>query len=163
MYGKEIEEKINIQSGGTFSSPSSIVNPINKKQLKNEIKEIVKPDLLDRNYPNFKKGFINFTNAYRKYIRITIMILFFLFFYKILLNILNFFDVDEIHSNTYMLWLSIVIILYTLLPIKKSYLTSKLQNGSDDSKNTNNFSSIYLLLTIFFIILSILSGIFYRH
>ena len=79
------------------------------------------------------------------------------------MSILNFFDVDEIHSNTYILWLSIVLILYTLLPIKKSYLSSKTSSNNEDTNNSNNYSSILHIITILFVILSILSGIFYRY
>ena len=194
MYGKEIEQKINIQSGGGEHTPSSeekslLINndirqdggegatntkPLDQKELSKNIENILDSEPKTGIFGNIvnmfssstsftKNSLYNFSSAYRKYIRITIMILFFLFFYKILMSILNFFDVDEIHSNTYILWLSIVLILYTLLPIKKSYLSSKTSSSSEDTNNSNSYSSILHIITILFVILSILSGIFYRY
>ena len=122
MYGKELETNINVQSGGSNvqSPPPAKIIP----NLKSEISKIIKP-------PTENDGFVNSmlnTFIYNKLARVGFMALFFMFFYNIILYVFNFFDVDEIYSYTYTLWISIIVILYTFLPIRLSYLPKS--NGS---------------------------------
>ena len=122
MYGKELETNINVQSGGSnvqLSTPPKII-----PNLKSEISKIIKP-------PTENDGFVNSmlnTFIYNKLARVGFMALFFMFFYNVILYVFNFFDVDEIYSYTYTLWISIIVILYTFLPIRLSYLPKS--NGS---------------------------------
>ena len=122
MYGKELETNINVQSGG--SNVQSPTPPKIIPNLKSEISKIIKP-------PTENDGFVNSmlnTFIYNKLARVGFMALFFMFFYNVILYVFNFFDVDEIYSYTYTLWISIIVILYTFLPIRLSYLPKS--NGS---------------------------------
>ena len=138
MYGKEIEPKINIQSGGQTTN------------IKRNVLDIMKPEdsLL-------KKTFITLIQL--KWVRVLCMFVFFLFFYNILKGIFHFFDVDEIYSNTYMLWISIIIIFYTFLPIKRGYLPNSSSNTITKSQ------TILFLITILFTCIALMYGIFIRH
>jgi hypothetical protein len=54
-----------------------------------------------------------------KFVRIILALLFFLFIYKILYNILIFFSVNENTVQMYMAWTAVFIILITILPHKR--------------------------------------------
>ena len=139
MYGKEIEPKINNQIGG-----QNIIN------IKEDVQRIIEPQ-----DSMLKKSFITLFQL--KWVRVSCMIVFFLFFHKLLKKIFHFFDVDEIYSNTYMLWISIIIIFYTFLPIKRGYLPHS------SSNSLNKSQSVLILLTIIFACISLMYGIYIRH
>lgn len=147
MYGKELETNINVQSGGSnvqSSTPPKII-----PNLKSEISKIIKP-------PTENDGFVNSilnTFIYNKLARVGFMALFFMFFYNVILYVFNFFDVDEIYSYTYTLWISIIVILYTFLPIRLSYLPKS--NGSMTTQ-----TMILLLVTLMTFVYSIFLSIY---
>jgi len=55
-----------------------------------------------------------------KFIRITLMIFFFLFVYNILFAIGIFFAIDSIILSMYLCWISLIILFGSLLQIKKT-------------------------------------------
>ena len=54
-----------------------------------------------------------------KLIRIILAVLFFLFIYKIVYNILIFFSIDENVVQMYMAWVAVFILLVSILPYKR--------------------------------------------
>ena len=54
-----------------------------------------------------------------QFIRITLMIFFFLFIYKILFAIGVFFGIDNIILSMYLFWIAMLISFGSLLPVKK--------------------------------------------
>lgn len=54
-----------------------------------------------------------------KLIRIVLAVLFFLFIYKIVYNILIFFSIDENVVQMYMAWVAVFILLVSILPYKR--------------------------------------------
>lgn len=54
-----------------------------------------------------------------KLIRIVLALLFFLFIYKIVYNILIFFSIDENLLQMYMAWVAVFILLISILPYKR--------------------------------------------
>ena len=54
-----------------------------------------------------------------KLIRIILALLFFLFIYKIVYNILIFFSIDENLLQMYMAWVAVFILLISILPYKR--------------------------------------------
>ena len=139
MYGKEIESKINIQSGGQ-----------NINIMKKNIQNIIEPE-----ETRLKKIFVTLIQL--KWVRVSCMIIFFLFFHKLLKKIFNFFDIDEIYSNTYMLWISIIVIFYTLLPIKRGNLPKS------SSNTISTTQTILFFITIIMSCVTLLYGIYIRH
>tara|TARA_B100000925_G_C21876507_1_gene416541 strand:- start:118 stop:543 length:426 start_codon:yes stop_codon:yes gene_type:complete len=141
MYGKEIEPKINIQSGG---------QNINMNIMEKNVRHIMEPQ-----ETSLKKTFVTLIQL--KWVRVSCMIVFFLFFHKLLKKIFHFFDIDEIYSNTYMLWISIIVIFYTLLPIKRGYLPKSSTNTISTTQ------TILFFITIFMSCVTLLYGIYIRH
>jgi len=60
-----------------------------------------------------------------QFIRIVLMIFFFLFVNKILFAIGVFFGIDPIILSMYMCWITMIVLFGSLLPIKKSNFTVK--------------------------------------
>ncbi len=60
-----------------------------------------------------------------KVVRIVLALLFFLFIYKIIYNILVFFSIDENFVKMYMAWIGVFIILITILPHERYAFTIK--------------------------------------
>ena len=58
-----------------------------------------------------------------KLIRIILAVLFFLFIYKIVYNVLIFFSVDENLVKMYMAWIAIFILLISILPYNRYNFT----------------------------------------
>ena len=54
-----------------------------------------------------------------KLIRIILALLFFIFIYKIIYNILIFFSIDENLLQMYMAWVGVFILLISILPYKR--------------------------------------------
>jgi len=117
MYGKELD--IKLQTGGTSEDVENKIRPVEQPipNLKSELTKIIG----DTIKPSATQKFLN-TFIYSKLARVSFMALFFMFFYSLLLYIFDFFDVDEVYSYTYTLWVSIIIILFTFLPVTESYL-----------------------------------------
>lgn len=60
-----------------------------------------------------------------KFIRITLMVFFFLFVYKILYAIGIFFAVDPLIISMYLCWIGMLILFASLLPVKKTLFNIK--------------------------------------
>jgi len=60
-----------------------------------------------------------------QFIRITLMIFFFLFVSKILYAIGVFFGIDQIILSIYMCWITMLILFGSLLPVKKTNFNVK--------------------------------------
>jgi hypothetical protein len=60
-----------------------------------------------------------------KVVRIILALLFFLFIYKIIYNILVFFSIDENFVKMYMAWIGVFILLITILPYERYAFTIK--------------------------------------
>ena len=60
-----------------------------------------------------------------QFVRITLMVFFFLFVYKILYAIGIFFGVNEIILSTYMCWITMIILFGSLLPVRKTMFNVK--------------------------------------
>ena len=54
--------------------------------------------------------------------RILLFIFIFFFIFKVIRHILTFFDISNDMGYTYFIWLSILVLLFALLPVRKSYL-----------------------------------------
>ena len=80
-------------------------------QMENENKSINIKDLLNN-----------------KLIRIVLALLFFLFIYKIIYNVLTFFGLNENLVQMYMAWIAIFILLLSILPQNRYYFTAKNDN-----------------------------------
>ena len=63
-----------------------------------------------------------------KLVRIVIALLFFLFIYKIIYNVLIFFALNENLVQMYMAWIAIFILLLSILPQNRYYFTAKNDN-----------------------------------
>jgi hypothetical protein len=63
-----------------------------------------------------------------KLIRIVLALLFFLFIYKIIYNVLTFFGLNENLVQMYMAWIAIFILLLSILPQNRYYFTAKNDN-----------------------------------
>ena len=74
--------------------------------------------LFDKN--PFIKDILN-----NKLVRIILALLFFLFIYKIVYNILIFFSLDENIVKMYMSWIAVFILLISILPYKRYGFTIK--------------------------------------
>ena len=79
-------------------------------------------DFLNENEGMMKKLLNN------KLIRIIIALLFFLFIYKIIYNVLTFFGLNENLVQMYMAWIAIFILLLSILPQSRYYFTAKNDN-----------------------------------
>jgi len=64
-----------------------------------------------------------------KLTRLIIALLFFLFIYKIIYNIFIFFAVDSNILQMYMAWIAFVIILFSILPIKRYAIKIELKDN----------------------------------
>lgn len=60
-----------------------------------------------------------------KLVRIILAVLFFLFIYKIIYNVLVFFSLNENIVQMYMAWIAIFILLISILPTKRYKFTFK--------------------------------------
>jgi len=54
--------------------------------------------------------------------RILLFLFIFFFIFKVIRHILTFFDISHEMGYTYFIWLSILVLLFALLPVRKSYL-----------------------------------------
>ena len=63
-----------------------------------------------------------------KLFRIVLALLFFLFIYKIIYNVLIFFALNENLVQMYMAWIAIFILLISILPQNRYYFTAKNDN-----------------------------------
>ena len=63
-----------------------------------------------------------------KLIRLVLALLFFLFIYKIIYNVLIFFALNENLVQMYMAWIAIFILLLSILPQNRYYFTAKNDN-----------------------------------
>ena len=54
--------------------------------------------------------------------KVLFLVVFLIFFYKRIIDLVTFFDVSDIHANFYITWITFLLILWVLLPANRSVI-----------------------------------------
>ena len=151
MYGKE-EHTIRTQCGGE----NVVVNNATQQQQEKVFKKILSPEPI-----MVKSSILNEEKSpflHGKSMKLIILIFFFFIFRGILSKIHDFFDIDDVYSNTMIAWLGVIILLWVALPNDLSSL-KKTEAEKQMYKLRKSSKGFMTYFTFGFITLAIITGI----
>ena len=89
----------------------------------------------DKSQPSILK--MNLNKEQYKIINVLIFIFFFCFLMNVLFKILDFYDVDVEQSYSYIIWFSLLFLLFIVLPSKRSVFDDKYKKNDNNTVNNN--------------------------
>ena len=103
-----------------------------KKYTENNNKTIEKKD---KSHSSILK--MNLNKEQYKIINVLIFIFFFCFLMNVLFKILDFYDIDVEQSYSYIIWFSLLFLLFIVLPSKRSVFDDKYKKNDNNTVNNN--------------------------